>query len=85
MKDLKLPQTLNVGMEHEVFDHLKIDGNAPVYLELVFSAASVLLSQVCCTMLAMAMKTMGTVSWFLLMLQIPTDLQTVCACRTSSN
>jgi len=64
---------------------LKLMGMLQCTLELLFSATSVLLSQVCCTMLAMAMKTMETVSWFLLMLQIPTDLQTVCVFRTSSN
>lgn len=40
-------------------------------------------TQVCYTMLAMAMKTMGTVSWFLLMPRIPTAQQTACVCRTS--
>ncbi|XP_063997876.1 mucosa-associated lymphoid tissue lymphoma translocation protein 1 isoform X4 [Pogoniulus pusillus] len=40
---------------------------------------------VCCTMLATATRTMGTVSWFPLMLQTPTGLPTACVCRTSSD
>lgn len=77
LNDVNLPQT----HMHEVFDMLKY----PMCSWAVFLVMCVLNSQVCYTMLAMAMKTMGTASWFLLMLQIPIALQTACVCRTSSN
>lgn len=85
LNDLNLPQTYSVDIVHEVFDYARIYRNVPMYSWTVFSVTYILNSQVCYTMLATATRTTETVSWFLLMLQIPTDLQTVCVCRTSSN